>query len=84
MRLAGRHQNRPRPDSNHNAKLTDTDVELLLTWSPVDALIELKVGGRLRRPIPVGCPARLGCNTLTGMRIARIPHGDARACDIAM
>ena len=31
MRLAGRHQNRPRPDSNHNAKLTDTDVELLLT-----------------------------------------------------
>ena len=31
MRLAGRHQRRPRPDSHHNAKLIDADVELLLT-----------------------------------------------------
>jgi hypothetical protein len=41
--------------------------------SPVDALIDLVVGGRLRCPISVGCPVRRGRNTLIRLRIAVIP-----------
>ena len=51
--------------------------------SPTDALIDLKVGCRLGRPIPVVCPVRLGRNTLTHMRIAVLPQRwPARRADV--
>ena len=40
--------------------------------SPVDTLIDLKVGCRLSCPIPVGCPIWLGLRPVTHLRITTV------------
>lgn len=46
----------------------------LLNPSPIDALIDLKVGCGLRRPIPVGYLVRLDLRPVTDLRITVLPQ----------
>ena len=63
--LSGVYGAQNQPPANQNRRLNH---------SPIDTLIDLLVGGRLHRLIPVGCPVELDRNTPTDVRIAVTPQ----------